>query len=478
MKNLVRKVITPALLLSSMNFFQTANAASAVAADPSNGKYGYSFGKPNKAAAEAEAKSKCGGAAVIIASTEEDGFGAVLRSHDIFRMPGEKVTVDAIVGQKDPVGARKVDTETCKDCQFVAIWNDNAKTAKGADLRSGSGSGDIPTEITWRFFNEKVSGWEEYERCVKCPLVSKESPFREICPHGFYYEYNKETNNHQQRYVKGAGFDCKRAERWQEFSHVDFKLEKESYWKDDLQTKFARTFYTETGKIADYTEFENGKEDGIHMAFNRNGNIMEYGFYKNGKKTGTWKVYDPTTYLLSMENSYVEGEKSGPWIDYHPNGKKSQEITYSGSNRNGLQTKWNKDGMKTFETNFVNDKEDGIHKEYNNSVLVMEQGYSNGQKNGVYKKYNSTTKKPIIDAAYKDGEKDGDWKEFDPNSGKPTVQSTYTNGKLEGEYKEWDDKGTLIIDGHYANGKKDGEWTVIRRGETLHESYVNGVKVN
>lgn len=478
MKRRFQQAVAIALTVAGMAAHTVSYAASAVAADPATGKYGYSYGKATKAEAEAEAKAKCGGAATIIASTDADGHGAVLRSHDIFRMPGEKVTVDAVVGQKDPVGARKFDTEKCKECQFVVIWYDNAKTAKGGDLSSGSGSGDIPVEITWRFFTEHVSGWEEYETCVKCPKFGEYSPFRASCPHGFYYEYNKETDNHKQWFVKGAGFDCKKVERWQEFDHITFKVDNETYWKDDKQNGFYRRFFSGTTKVSEYTEWKDGKENGVHMTFNQSGNVTTYGQYKDGKKTGVWKEYNSTTGLLDMENTYVNGEKSGAWIDYYPNGKKSQEKNYKGSDKNGPMIKWNEQGVKTLETNYINDKEDGVHKEYDNTgALVMEQGWHAGKKEGVFKKYNGATKKPILEASYKDGEEDGEWKEYDRSTGAPTLFQNYTNGKRNGEYKEWD-KGVLVIDGAYVDGRKDGEWKVIRRGEKLTENYIKGIKVN
>ena len=58
------------------------------------------------------------------------------------------------------------------------------------------------------------------------------------------------------------------------------------------------------------------------------------------------------------EIALFEGQPfTGVGVDYYDNGKKKSKTHYKGGKDHGLWTKWDKDGKKTYQKNFIDGEE-------------------------------------------------------------------------------------------------------------------------
>ena len=63
--------------------------------------------------------------------------------------------------------------------------------------------------------------------------------------------------------------------------------------------------------------------------FFESGDVNETGFFKNEKLSGQWKTYNSNSELLAI-GYFEENKKSGTW-SFFKDGKKYQEVSYSGT---------------------------------------------------------------------------------------------------------------------------------------------------
>lgn len=72
-------------------------------------------------------------------------------------------------------------------------------------------------------------------------------------------------------------------------------------------------------KILSFTEYQNGVPNGKHITYFDDGTIKEEGSYLNGDKTGYWVEYGPDMvtgeYIFSKGN-YISGNRDGEWVNY------------------------------------------------------------------------------------------------------------------------------------------------------------------
>jgi antitoxin component YwqK of YwqJK toxin-antitoxin module len=168
------------------------------------------------------------------------------------------------------------------------------------------------------------------------------------------------------------------------------------------------------------------------------------------------------------------GLKQGPWKEFHANGK----------------VKW--------EGNFVDDRRQGLFKEYDAQGSLKELvKYDAGEVDNkaqeammldIKKTYHPNGKVASMGSYSKSGTKEGLFREF-ATDGSSTSASIYMGdqllshgpvneiGALEGEWTEYYATGEKRAQGSYKEGKKDGEWTFFHRDASVEQKgkYLNGL---
>lgn len=146
-------------------------------------------------------------------------------------------------------------------------------------------------------------------------------------------------------------------------------------------------------------------------------------FYISGKKQT-----DP--YILTNgELNYVYNEESG--TSYYP--------------REGSRVIWYESGSKAAETEYKNNKENGLWRVwYENGNLKEEINYKTGKINGTSRNWNEDGEL-TGECNYKDGLEDGRcYEKYTMNPQIFIYDGIYKNGIKVGKWKEWDDKGKLV----------------------------------
>jgi len=190
---------------------------------------------------------------------------------------------------------------------------------------------------------------------------------------------------------------------------------KEYHGNGNLKCKYTLRFgkivglyeqWWENGIKYGQCEHKNGLADGFCQTWNKNGNKLFECYYKEGKKEGVFKrwIVDDKDYL----------------VDYC--GNLEFECIYRNNKMNGLyQTWWCTTGEKWYEGTFIEDKKDGLHKEwYEDGQKCNECHFKEGKKHGLYQSW------------LRDGQK--------------IYEISYIDGKKHGYSKRWNDQGELIED--------------------------------
>jgi len=130
--------------------------------------------------------------------------------------------------------------------------------------------------------------------------------------------------------------------------------------------------------------------DGIQISvYNKFGKTRHEENYINGKLDGKEIRYNEE-YVggISEETNYKNGKRDGKYISYFKDGKISEEINFKDGMKNGIWIKYRSQKdygiySKEFESNYKDNKRDGIHNEYdNNGVIKLESNYKEGLLDG------------------------------------------------------------------------------------------------
>ena len=169
---------------------------------------------------------------------------------------------------------------------------------------------------------------------------------------------------------------------------------------------------------------------------------------KIGERNGYGKEYLKDTNILIFEGKYLNNKKNGI-------GKEYEEYKLK------------------FKGNYVNGKRNGKGKEYYDNGEIMYSGeYLNGRRHGKGEFYDRNGELLFV-GEYLNGKlwngKGCNTMECEIKDGKGKVKTyhykdvkilkfegEYINGKLNGPYKEYNHEGKLIYEGRYLKGKKNG----------------------
>jgi antitoxin component YwqK of YwqJK toxin-antitoxin module len=125
----------------------------------------------------------------------------------------------------------------------------------------------------------------------------------------------------------------------------------ETYWhsKDVVSTK---------------GQYHNDKRVGVWRSWHTNGHISSEGVYKNGERHGLWtywhsqKTFD---YVFSSrieeqiatKMNYADGVLNGTCVEWHSNGNKKLNTSFSHGLKNGMYTRWHANGHKKTDGKYV-----------------------------------------------------------------------------------------------------------------------------
>ncbi len=134
-------------------------------------------------------------------------------------------------------------------------------------------------------------------------------------------------------------------------------------------------------------------------------------------------------------------------------------------------------GELVWEGNFKNGKRRGLHRQYEDGIVLATIRYRNGEPRGkfaaFYPNKNLRTK-----GSFRNGKRHGNWQWLHPN-GVIESQGKYADGKRTGEWKGNHTNGNLSFKGSYESDRETGLWYRYYPDAELSEEgrYVNGEKV-
>lgn len=242
----------------------------------------------------------------------------------------------------------------------------------------------------------------------------------------------------------------------------------------------------------------------------RVGFLIKKGQYTDNQPTGVWEEYaikedsQGIFYsVLDKKGKYVDGKRDGLWqyfYDDGPNATKSvllKETIFKAGLKEGIEKRYNREGLVIEESNYVNDKLHGKYiKKSPKGVLLIEGEYYMDKKTGEWKEYQEEREGALKSITnYKDDKKhgkqilyyaDGKTKlaegNFENDLETGTWKYFYENGKLEkeGSYipEVYSDAEEEKIDPKKPKTKRKGVWKkYYRNGNLFSEGMLDGKPV-
>ena len=305
-------------------------------------------------------------------------------------------------------------------------------------------------------------------------------------------------------------------------------------------------FYTQTGDTAEIINYRSGKKSGYRFQYEtvsqRNnvsvhylkskelylgdkpegpayyyypgGNIRQIIYYKDGKKQGKSREYDENGTVITLYEYHKDimierelvnrvngnGEKTGVWKTFYPDGKLKEEefykngipdgsaLVYSQSSGNIISGRNYRDGNLVGEgapikAEFVDlitywDDEITIKRKgtYLDSVPIGYHYFYNTS--GVPEKairYNDKGIRAAEGAVDENEKRSGEWKNYS-ETGELRSQGMFVNNFQHGEWNYFSRDGKKEQTGNFNNGVMEGEWKwFFPSGNTFREeTYVRG----
>ncbi len=243
----------------------------------------------------------------------------------------------------------------------------------------------------------------------------------------------------------------------------DGSLVSEELFVEDLKQGETRYFHPD-GKVHKVIPFKNGKEDGRSIEYAEDGRIVVLATYRAG-------VLQRREEINRRDQA---GLRQGSWKEFLPNGK----------------IKW--------EGTFVDDKRQGIFKEYDgvgnlkNMVKYDMDEVQIGAKETmmlqIKNTYHPSGKVSSLGSYSKDGQKEGLFRLYDEQGSvvsaviyqgdrKMSEGGVNEAGALEGPWTEYYATGEKRAEGSYKAGKREGDWTYFHRSGEVEQrgKYQNGL---
>ncbi|NVO01485.1 MAG: toxin-antitoxin system YwqK family antitoxin [Bacteroidetes bacterium] len=278
--------------------------------------------------------------------------------------------------------------------------------------------------------------------------------------------------------------------------------------KDTVDNNGYSSFHYPNGNISSCGNLKDGKPDGYWKTFYENGFIKSEGNRKDYQLDSLWKFYSDQGKLI-LEINYKNDKKNGIKRTYLE--KETLEEKYLNDSKEGLTNLFYENGKIKQTTNFVDGRENGLSKEYDQDGTVItlveyKKGFVLYRENINRKDKNNLKQnwwKTFYDKGnvksegfYRDGKKDGYFKEYDPDgnltsilkytgdslqvdvkeltkldvkteyysSGVVKTIQSFKGNTAEGLRREYSSKGKLERSFIFSNGRKVGEGIVDEQG--------------
>lgn len=178
--------------------------------------------------------------------------------------------------------------------------------------------------------------------------------------------------------------------------------------------------------------------------------------FKDGNLSGIWTIYDSKQRKISQWN-FINGQRHGLSMWWHPNGKKLREITYKDGSIDGEVIEFSDAGQITRRSTFQQGRQ----------LAPRTENHADGSKKtqGMYLHAPMVVKTPddwwnalpaVFTHVGKD-ERHGDWVAWYPN-GQEQLRGRYKNDKEDGTFVWWYQNGQKAAEGEYVSGLQQGTW--------------------
>ena len=236
--------------------------------------------------------------------------------------------------------------------------------------------------------------------------------------------------------------------------------------------------------------YKSGKQDSLWRQWDLQGNLTSSGYYVNGYKEGIWSEWygGDEAGLLQSKGEYRKGIREGTHERYLYREKNAKKVLYSieytpykNGKKNGTVTNILANGIKTYESYYVNDTMESRSSRWYESGQAETIGYwKKGKMDGTWHFYYPDGKlkmKYIINEGFQSEHIEWDstgvmtMKKVQSKDYSSVTQTFYSNGKEKTrieyapkgkhEYKEFYPSGALKVKGNYKpyyGETKTGTW--------------------
>ena len=185
--------------------------------------------------------------------------------------------------------------------------------------------------------------------------------------------------------------------------------------------------------------------------------FVSQGAFQDGRLHGKWTIFDSKQRKVS-EIEFVDGQRDGKAIFWYANGKPMREGNYRNGVINGEYFEWNVDGKLVMKETFQEGRKLAPKVEYHAANQKKSEGMYLHAKivvkthddwwNAVLAEYTTQGK----------DEKHGRWTAWFSN-GQKMVEGEYEHNLQVGEFTWWFENGQKRLAGSYQKGKQEGTWT-------------------
>lgn len=286
------------------------------------------------------------------------------------------------------------------------------------------------------------------------------------------------------------------------FYAADGSLQSEINYVADRKQGVSRKFDT-TGVIVSEELYVDDLREGVSRYYHANGQLQMEVPFKAGKEEGRGYEYATdgrVTALLHYGAGMLRrreeinridrmGLRQGPWKEFHPGGKVKWEGNYVDDRKQGIFKEYDVQGnlkdMVKYDGGVVDTRaEETLTVEIkrtfhpNGKVASLGSYSKSGKREGLFKEFSTTGEvtgakiymgdQLISEGLVNDvGAMQGPWVEYYA-TGEKRAEGTYTDGKKEGDWTFYHRSGKVEQKGKYQNGLAQGQWQWFYEEGMLH----------
>lgn len=236
----------------------------------------------------------------------------------------------------------------------------------------------------------------------------------------------------------------------------------------------------DNGGIKSNVNVKNGKKDGVCIYYN-NGYKSQYIPFQLDSISGTAYVLFPTEVnepeKISIEVPFVDNKINGIRKEFNRAGVMIEEGEYKDDLYNGVVKRYTEHGLLFSNGTYVNGEDTGLYQEfYADGKISFEVFYGKEDEEGYLKSYypDGKIKK---ESSVLNNNVNGTMKSYYPNGQIMSVGSYNEVGNQDGFWTDYFENGNVSIEYSYENGKLNGEMKYYSRSGFLYgcEVYKNGI---